>query len=202
MSILHTSSGGGYLTVPATIVTDTTKLAAVTASAAELNTLTSSGITNADLVRVHATTGTAAQINTATVSSAVTAAAGAWTAAANSGAKVNVHTAAAGVAVTLPQATGSGAIYRLAIKTVVATSPLTVTCFSGDFIAGLILQCKAATAIAFYVANGTSNTVVSLNGTTTGGFIGDYLEFIDVGANRYNVSGVVQGSGSIATPIS
>ena len=47
---------------------------------------------------------------------------------------------------------------------------------------------------------GASNDVISMNGTTTGGDNGSYVEITAIEDNVYLVQGVLVGSGSAATP--
>lgn len=96
-------------------------------------------------------------------------------------------------AMTLPAATGSGAKYRF-IVSVVNTSSYTVTAdgadeFRGEVVAhdaditdGTLLHCFAA---------GTGANIVTLNGSTTGGQIGDCIEIEDILAGFWHVRGVV-----------
>jgi hypothetical protein len=50
------------------------------------------------------------------------------------------------------------------------------------------------------VGNGSSHVAVTMNGSTTGGLLGTTLRFTCIGAALWNVSGIVVGSGTIATP--
>jgi len=52
----------------------------------------------------------------------------------------------------------------------------------------------------FEVGNGSSHVAVTMNGTTTGGLQGTWLRFTCIGAALWNVSGIVIGSGTVATP--
>ena len=47
---------------------------------------------------------------------------------------------------------------------------------------------------------GASNDFINLNGTTTGGVAGTWVQIVAVAANKYMVTGVVNGSGTVATP--
>jgi hypothetical protein len=51
-----------------------------------------------------------------------------------------------------------------------------------------------------FAANGTSIRSVNLNGTTKGGIAGSYVTFTALNSTQWLVSGVVIGSGTIATP--
>jgi hypothetical protein len=43
---------------------------------------------------------------------------------------------------------------------------------------------------------------INLNGGTTGGVAGTFIEIVAVAANCYMVTGTVNGSGTVATPFS
>ena len=46
----------------------------------------------------------------------------------------------------------------------------------------------------------SSNDNINLNGTTTGGVAGTFVQIFAIAANKYMVTGVVNGSGTVATP--
>jgi hypothetical protein len=105
--------------------------------------------------------------------------------------------------VTVPLATGSGAIYRFIVGTVNTNSyffkpPTGTTLFKGT-----ILQTNSASAGALRGwSPGATDDTITLNGTTTGGAaVGDYIEIQDIAANTYAVRGSVTSSGA-ATPYS
>jgi hypothetical protein len=97
---------------------------------------------------------------------------------------------ASGSVVTLPAATGSGAIYKFVI-TVVPTSNAHIVKVTGtDTMFGAVLTYDAdSTAVTFYAAAGTDDTL-TLPGTTAGGSIGDWFEFTDVVAAKWAVKGM------------
>ena len=49
-------------------------------------------------------------------------------------------------------------------------------------------------------APGATNDVISMNGTTTGGVKGSYVEVTALADDEYLVQGVLVGSGTVATP--
>ena len=59
------------------------------------------------------------------------------------------------------------------------------------------------TAVSAFPTVATSDTI-TLNGGTTGGIIGDYLEIVDIAADQYHVRGVmrVAAGANPATPFS
>lgn len=112
------------------------------------------------------------------------------------------HTGAAST-VTLPAATGSGARYRFVVGAVnVNNHVIQVT--GDDTMKGVVTMLdddsNAATA---YAASGTDDTI-TLNGTTTGGQIGDWLMFEDIAADVWHVSGalLVPAGSNVADPFS
>ena len=51
-----------------------------------------------------------------------------------------------------------------------------------------------------FAANASSNDVMTLNGTTTGGIVGSWVEVTAIASAKYFVRGSLIGSGTIATP--
>jgi hypothetical protein len=64
----------------------------------------------------------------------------------------------------------------------------------------LVIDTDTTDTVNGFAANGTSIRSVNLNGTTTGGIAGSYVTFTALTATQWLVSGVVIGSGTIATP--
>lgn len=109
--------------------------------------------------------------------------------------------AAAGLTVTLPAAQGTGNTYTFLVGTTVTSNNDVIVTHAGDYINGTILQNGATNATDAWPTTAATNTTVTLNGSTKGGFIGDKLVYTDIAANQWVVSGVVGGSGTRATPI-
>lgn len=95
-----------------------------------------------------------------------------------------------------------GVIYTIFVSQA-TTSTLKIRTFTstpGDLFVGGLVMATAGGAASLYVPNGSSNDVINLNGTTTGGIAGSYLTIQAIAANRYLVQGVLIGSGTLATP--
>lgn len=95
-----------------------------------------------------------------------------------------------------------GVIYTIFVSQA-TTSTLKIRTTSstpGDLFVGGLVMALAGGAANLYVPNGSSNDVINLNGTTTGGIAGSYLTIQAIAANRYLVQGVLIGSGALATP--
>lgn len=115
--------------------------------------------------------------------------------------------AIAGNVFTLPAATAEniGIMFTL-IQTATVTSNFSTVqgATSADlFVAGSSISQTKGTAtptVAYYSPNGSSNYQYKTNGTTTGGIIGDMVEFICIGLNQWLVNGKQSASGTVATP--
>lgn len=108
---------------------------------------------------------------------------------------------AAGITVTLPAATGSGASFEFIIgTTVTSNSTIIKVANSSDVMAGAL---TVATDIAGVTCPTTSTSdTITLNGSTTGGVIGSRVKLIDVATNLWSVSGELVSTGTEATPFS
>lgn len=107
---------------------------------------------------------------------------------------------AAGTAVTLPAALGTQAKYKVQLATSVTSNSTTIKVANATDIMQGSAVVTATTPGAFYTT-ATSDTV-TLNGSTTGGLAGSYVELTDVAAGIWLVTAVLVGSGTVATPFS
>lgn len=121
-----------------------------------------------------------------------------------SGRPILLDTAAGSVA-TLPPATGSGSKYRFIVSTTVTSNSHKVLAASvSDFITGIAMGYTGSTAKIFG-SNGATNHSLQMPSAGTnpsGGFIGDYFELIDIGANLWECSGMYQAGVTPTTPFS
>lgn len=118
--------------------------------------------------------------------------------------KTVVLTAAAGLTITLPEATGSGWRTRFVLgATVTSNSTVIKVANTTDAFVGFsqIVSDNAAAVLGYIASAGTDDTV-TLNGTTTGGYIGDIIEVEDIAAGRFLVHIVGKATGTEATPFS
>jgi len=100
-------------------------------------------------------------------------------------------------AVTLPTITSDtiGARYTFFVGT--AATDLDIQTDGTDKFVGS-LSVTGTTQKAF--APAASNDVISLNGGTTGGAVGSYVEVTALATTEYLVQGLLVGSGTVATP--
>jgi hypothetical protein len=62
-----------------------------------------------------------------------------------------------------------------------------------------MIDTDSSDAVTGY-APGATNDFINLNGSTTGGIAGSYIQVTALSSAVYMVQGVVVGSGSVATP--
>jgi hypothetical protein len=107
------------------------------------------------------------------------------------------------LAVTLPAATGTGTRFRFYVS-VLNTSTYTITCAGSDIFAGSIkTHDNDSTAAVGYAAIAGDN-ILTLNGGTTGGAVGDWFEIVDILTGFWSIVGitVVPIGSNIADPFS
>lgn len=122
----------------------------------------------------------------------------------NEGRNMLLNNAGGASTVTLPNATGSGAIYRFTVQAVNTSNYIIKTNRGADTFDGLILNAKTdgSGVMRGWTPAATDDTI-TLNGTTTGGSsIGDWVEVRDIAVNQWAVSGNTSGTGTVATPFS
>lgn len=109
---------------------------------------------------------------------------------------------AAGIAYTLPAAAAGLTFTFIVTVSVTSNAHSITTAASGSqFIAGAIQLTKAAASPSSFLANGSSNYLISMNGTTTGGLIGTVIEYYGMSSTLWVVNANIIGSGTLATPI-
>ena len=108
------------------------------------------------------------------------------------------------VTLTLPAATGSGATYKFIVSVANTSNYVIKVADASDTIDGIMLYLdEDGTAVSAFPTVATSDTI-TLNGGTTGGIIGDYLELVDIATDQYHVRGTmrVASGADPATPFS
>lgn len=114
---------------------------------------------------------------------------------------VNTLNAAAGLTVTLPASAGSGDRYRIFVGTTVTSNSYIVQVANAtDIIQGALAVTTDAAGVVIPTAS-TSDTI-TMNGSTTGGVKGSYIELCDVASGVWSVTGALVSTGTEATPFS
>ncbi len=117
--------------------------------------------------------------------------------------KVVTISSTAAIAVTLPQATGTGNIYRFNLRVAAtATSHTVKVANTTDVMSGFVhAMTTSSDNVIGYKTSATSDTL-TLNGTTLGGAAGDWFEIRDIKTGFFQVHAVTAATGSTATPFS
>jgi hypothetical protein len=99
-------------------------------------------------------------------------------------------------------ANNQGVTYTIWVPTTIATSSVKIATNGTNLFIGSVLSIDTDTsgAAVGFTANGTTNDFINLNGGTTGGVAGTWIQIFAIAANKYMVTGVVNGSGVVATP--
>lgn len=98
-------------------------------------------------------------------------------------------------------ANNQGVVYTIWVPTTIATSSLKIGTDGTDKYVGSVLSIDTDTsgAAVGFVA-GASDDFINLNGGTTGGVAGTWVQIVAIAANKYMVTGSVLGTGTVATP--
>lgn len=109
---------------------------------------------------------------------------------------------AGGIAVTLPAATGSGALFRFLVGTTFTSAGTIKVANSSDTMCGnAIVAQDAGDTVVMFEAGATADTI-TMDGTTTGGLKGAFATCEDVAVNLWAVHYVTAATGTEATPFS
>jgi hypothetical protein len=107
---------------------------------------------------------------------------------------------------TLPDATGSGHKFTFIVAAVNSNGHIIKVPDSSNTFSGSVnMLDNDGTAQAAYAARAADgDDTITLNGTTTGGQIGDWVEFTDIAADKWSVRGqlVVPSGSDVADPFS
>lgn len=120
------------------------------------------------------------------------------------GGKLIALDTAAGSVCTLPPATGSGAEFEF-IVTVAATTNahiVKVGVAADQFAGGVGLSSDNASNAVLGWEPAANDDQISLNGTTTGGKVGDRFTLVDIKPGYWAINGRITESGSEQTPFS
>lgn len=108
---------------------------------------------------------------------------------------------ATGFATTLPSALGLGTKLKFFIATTVSSGNHTIVAAGSDVMKGFAhLFGDDTSALGGFAT--TSGTTITMDGTTRGGFAGDYIEIEDVASGVWSVRMYGHATGTEATPFS
>ena len=98
-----------------------------------------------------------------------------------------------------------GVLYTIWVPTTITTSTLKIATNGTDLFIGSLMGVDTDSSDALVAYNALAADTfdfINLNGGTTGGVAGTWIEIVAVAANAYMVRGTVNGSGVVATPFS
>ena len=98
-----------------------------------------------------------------------------------------------------------GVLYTIWVPTTITTSSLKISTDGTDLFIGTLFGVDTDSSDALVAYNALAADAfdfINLNGGTTGGVAGTFIEIVAVAANCYMVTGTVNGSGTVATPFS
>ena len=96
-----------------------------------------------------------------------------------------------------------GVLYTIWVPTTITTSSLKIATDGTDLFIGTLFGVDTDSSDALVAYNALAADTfdfINLNGGTTGGVAGTFIEIVAVAANCYMVTGTVNGSGTVATP--
>jgi len=108
-------------------------------------------------------------------------------------------------AISLPASAGTGDIYEVWYGTACTAAAITVAAGTDDEFIGFVsgVDTDADTSLHYPALAADDYDTISLAGATTGGNVGDWFRFTDVGAGIWKIEGhVTQSGGSEADPLS
>ena len=92
-----------------------------------------------------------------------------------------------------------GTAYTFVVETA-ATALVIKTDGTDKFIGSVLMIDTDSSGALSGFAPASSNDVINMDGSTTGGIVGSTVTVTVVGANKYMVTGVLLASGTVATP--
>lgn len=111
---------------------------------------------------------------------------------------------AAGIAATLPAATGTGDVYKIYVSATFTGAASVAVANATDIMRGTaVLFADAGDAVVGFNTAAASDTVdLFETGNTTGGMIGAKLELVDLASGVWGVQYISDAGGTEATPFS
>ena len=94
-----------------------------------------------------------------------------------------------------------GVMYTIWVPTTISTSSLKIGTDLTDRFVGAVLSIDTDTSgAAVGFVSGANDDFINFNGGTTGGVAGTFVQIYAIAALKYMVTGVVLGTGTVATP--
>ena len=111
------------------------------------------------------------------------------------------HTAAQSV-ITLPAATGTGNEYEFIVGAANTNNHKIQVANATDVFEGLVFMANDSDNSVSGFESAADSDTITLNGTTTGGKIGDHIKIVDYDSGKFHILAHLTGTGTEATPFS
>lgn len=109
-----------------------------------------------------------------------------------------------GLLITLPAPTGSGSLYQICVAATITGGSCSIDAKGSDSVAifaGVAWQNKTGTGLTTTPTASNTN-LITLNGTTSGGIVGDVITIQDAALHTWNLDILGQYTGTFASPFS
>jgi hypothetical protein len=116
--------------------------------------------------------------------------------------KIIVLRAAAGLTATLPASAGTGDIYRFVVDTSVTSNNYIIKVANSTDIMGGVATMGSSGGTSASVGTAATSDTITMNGSTSAGLRGTYVELTDVATGLWQVSMHGVASGIAVTPFS
>lgn len=116
-----------------------------------------------------------------------------------------IITAASGAAITLPAASGGGDRYSIQLGADVSINTIAIAVNGTpgtDIIQGHLLADQDGLDAPDLVATAADTDTITFDGSTKGGYAGDWLELVDAASGTWVLKGAVKRTGTEASPFS
>ena len=108
-----------------------------------------------------------------------------------------------GSVATLPASSGSGDTYKFYVSVAPTSNAHIVKVANAtDVFKGWVSTATTTEATSEEEAAGGTDDTLTMNGTTTGGIAGSYIEVQDIVSGTWLIKGFLIGSGTLTTPLS
>ena len=108
-----------------------------------------------------------------------------------------------GIAVVLPSAV-AGARITIILQDKITIGNMTITAAAGDLLKGyaFLEATDAANNKSFFAPDGSDDLIITLNGSTKGGLVGDRIELVGISGTEWRVRATLSHTGTAAIPFS
>jgi len=107
-----------------------------------------------------------------------------------------------GTVITLPDATGTGFAFKFIVGVDMTADAVIQVASSSDIMAGMALAAADTDSTVNGWETAADTDTITLDGSTTGGLVGDVIMLTDIGEGLWHVDARLRQTGTEATPFS